>query len=82
MEIEVQYQIKIWNRCRVLGEFENNAAIDGGWEDVREITIIGDSFNYALFKLSLKVAWMFVCSIPFISKEHRKILHIYPILSD
>jgi len=40
-------------KCRVLGDFENNAAIDAGWEDVRENTIICDTFNYALFKPSL-----------------------------
>jgi hypothetical protein len=40
-EFKEQYQVKISNRCRVLGDFEDNAAIDAGWEDVSENTIIG-----------------------------------------
>ena len=71
LEIQEQYQIRISNRRRVLWDFENNAAVGGGWEDVRENTIIGDNFNYALFKPSLNVAWMCACGILFISKEQR-----------
>jgi hypothetical protein len=32
MEIKEWHQVKISNTCRVLGEFENNAAIVGGLE--------------------------------------------------
>jgi hypothetical protein len=50
MEIKERHQVKISNKCKVLGDFENNAAIDGGWEDVIESTIIGDNFNYTPFR--------------------------------
>jgi hypothetical protein len=49
MEIKDRYQVKISNRCRELEDFENNAAIDKGLEDVRENTtsMIGNSFTSA-----------------------------------
>jgi hypothetical protein len=50
MEIKERHQFKISNKCRVPGDFENEAAIDGGWEEIRQSTIIGDNFENTMFK--------------------------------